>query len=68
LVPPSSIVTTTERTFVVRIREGVAEWINVSRGAQVGELVEVYGGIKEGDTIARRASDELREGSRVTIQ
>ena len=68
LVPPGSVVTTTERTFVVRIRDGVAEWVNVNRGAQVGEMVEVYGGLKEGDTIARRATDELREGSRVTIQ
>ena len=68
LVPPSSVVTTTDRTFVVRIRDGVAEWVNVSRGAQVGELVEVYGALKEGDTIARRATDELREGSRVTMQ
>jgi RND family efflux transporter MFP subunit len=68
LVPPASVVTTTERTFVVRIRDGVVEWVNVNRGAQVGEMVEVYGGLNEGDTIARRATDELREGSRVTIQ
>ena len=29
LVPPTSIVTTTERTFVIRLRAGVAEWVNV---------------------------------------
>jgi membrane fusion protein, multidrug efflux system len=68
LVPPTAIATTTERTFVVRIRNGVAEWVNVSRGARVGELVEVYGELKDGDTIARRGTDELREGTRVNAQ
>lgn len=65
LVPPTSIVTTTERTFVIRLREGKAEWVTVSRGAPAGELVEVFGGLEPGDTIVRRASDEIREGTRL---
>ena len=32
LVPPSAIAVTTERTFVVRIRNGAVEWIDVKRG------------------------------------
>jgi hypothetical protein len=43
LVPPASIATTTERTFVFRIMNEVAEWVPVSRGAAVGDLDEVYG-------------------------
>lgn len=68
LVPPTSIVTTTERTFVIRVTDGVAEWVNVSRGARAGDLIEVYGALKEGDTIVRRGTDELREGTKVTPQ
>jgi membrane fusion protein (multidrug efflux system) len=68
LVPPTSIVTTTERTFVVRVRNGVAEWVNVSRGARVGDLVEAFGALKEGDTIVRRGTDEIREGAKVNAQ
>ncbi|MBI2834399.1 MAG: efflux RND transporter periplasmic adaptor subunit [Acidobacteria bacterium] len=68
LVPPTSIVTTTERTFVIRVRSGVAEWVNVSRGARVGDLIEVFGPLKDGDTIVRRGTDELREGTKVTAQ
>ena len=68
LVPPTSIVTTTERTFVVRVTNGVAQWVNVSRGARVGDLVEVFGALKEGDSIARRGTDEIREGAKVTAQ
>ncbi|HEV8316920.1 MAG TPA: efflux RND transporter periplasmic adaptor subunit [Vicinamibacterales bacterium] len=68
LVPPTSIATTTERTFVIRVNNGVAQWVNVSRGARVGDLVEVFGALKEGDTIVRRGTDEIREGSKVNVQ
>jgi membrane fusion protein (multidrug efflux system) len=68
LVPPTSIVTTTERTFVVRVNNGVAQWVNVSRGARVGDLIEVFGALKEGDTIVRRGTDEIREGARVNVR
>jgi membrane fusion protein, multidrug efflux system len=68
LVPPTSIVTTTERTFVVRVANGIAQWVNVSRGARVGDLIEVFGALKEGDTIVRRGTDEIREGAKVNVQ
>src|ERR671937_68329 len=31
LIPPTAIVMTTERTFVVRVNNGVAQWVNVTR-------------------------------------
>src|SRR5262245_179240 len=68
LVPPTSVVTTTERTFVIRVDNGVAQWVNVGRGARVGDLIEVFGPLKDGDTIVRRATDEIRDGSKVTAQ
>jgi len=67
LVPPTTIVTTTERTFVIRVTDGVAEWVNVARGARVGDLIEVFGALKDGDTIVRRGTDEIREGSKINI-
>ena len=63
LVPASSIVTTTERSFVIRLNEGRAQWVNVSRGAMSGGLVEVWGALSPGDTIVRRGTDELREST-----
>jgi membrane fusion protein, multidrug efflux system len=67
LLPPTTIVTTTERTFVIRVENGVAHWINVGRGARVGDLVEVFGPLKDGDAIVRRGTDEIREGSKVSV-
>ena len=62
-VPKTSVVTTTERTFVVRNQGGRAEWVNVGKGAADGDLIEVIGSLHEGDLVVRRATDEIREGT-----
>lgn len=67
-VPPSAIATTTERIFVVRIRDGVADWVDVKRGAPMKQLVEVFGALAAGDQVALRGTDELRPGTRVAAK
>jgi len=62
-VPKTSVVTTTERTFVILDRSGKAEWVDVRKGALDGDLVEVTGNLKPGDMVVRRATDEIREGT-----
>jgi membrane fusion protein, multidrug efflux system len=64
-VPLSAIKATTERVFVIRVTDGIAEWVDVRRGARDGELVEVFGNLKPGDKIVQRASDEIRPGTRL---
>jgi len=68
LVPPSAIATTTERSFVIRVSGGKAEWVNVSKGVAVGDLVEIFGAVSEGDVVVKRASDEIRNGSAVAVK
>jgi membrane fusion protein (multidrug efflux system) len=67
-VPSGSVLSTTDRTFVVRIRNGRTEWINVSTGLASGSLVEVFGDLRSGDTIAARGTDEIRPGTEVRIK
>ncbi len=67
-VPPSAIAVTTERTFVLRIRNGAIEWVDVKRGVSMGELVEVFGDIAENDVVATRGTDELRVGTKVNAK
>jgi RND family efflux transporter MFP subunit len=62
-VPRTSVVTTTERTFVIRNRNGRAEWVDVKKGAADGDLIEVIGNLRSGDMVVRRATDEVREGA-----
>jgi RND family efflux transporter MFP subunit len=64
-VPKTSVVTTTERTFVIRSQNGQAEWVDVRKGVAEGDLVEVFGNLKPGDMVVRRATDEIREGTQI---
>lgn len=65
LVPPGAIVTTTEKIFVIRNNGGVAEYVGVSKGAPAGDLVEVFGNLRDGDRIVKRGSDEIRAGQAI---
>ncbi|HEV3332019.1 MAG TPA: efflux RND transporter periplasmic adaptor subunit [Bryobacteraceae bacterium] len=65
MVPPSSVVTTTERTFVIRNHDGRAEWVDVRKGSVEGGLIEVSGDLHAGDQVIRRATDEIRNGSSI---
>ncbi|MGE5183881.1 MAG: efflux RND transporter periplasmic adaptor subunit [Acidobacteriota bacterium] len=65
-VPPSAIATTTERTFVDRVRDGKIEQVTVVRGAQMGNLVEVFGELAAGDQVLKRGSEVLAPGTAVT--
>jgi membrane fusion protein, multidrug efflux system len=71
-VPPSAVATTTERSFVIRIREGMAEWVDVKRGTSMSDngkdFIEVFGDLSPGNQIAVRATDELRAGTRVNAK
>ncbi len=62
-VPKTSVVTTTERTFVIRNQNGHAEWVDVKKGAADGDLIEVSGNLHAGDLVVRRGTDEIREGA-----
>lgn len=64
-VPTASIASTTDRTFVVRVRAGKAEWVDVTTGLTAGTLVEVFGDLAAGDEVAGRGTDEIRPGTEV---
>jgi membrane fusion protein (multidrug efflux system) len=64
-VPPSAIATTTEKTFVIRIRNDVTEWVDVRRGEPMGNLIEVFGQLDPGEAVAVRGTDEIRNGIKV---
>lgn len=67
-VPSSAVASTTDRTFVIRIRAGRTEWIDVKTGLASGALVEVFGDLHAGDQVAVRGTDELRAGTVVSAR
>jgi RND family efflux transporter MFP subunit len=63
LVPKTAVVTTAERTFVIRGRNSKAEWVDVKKGAADGDNIEVMGNLEAGELVVRRATDEIRDGA-----
>jgi membrane fusion protein, multidrug efflux system len=67
-VPISTVARTMEATFVVRIRDGKTEWVNVQTGELDGKSIEVFGDLRAGDQVALRGTDELRSGTKVVAK
>ncbi len=66
-VPSASVASTTDRTFVVRIRDGKTDWIDVKTGLTSGTLTEVFGDLRPGDEVAARGTDEIKAGTQVLV-
>ncbi len=63
ILPSSAIVTNQERKFVIRVKNGKAEWVDVRQGMSTDKGSEVFGNINNGDTLVMRATDERKAGS-----
>ena len=64
-VPASAVTNDQQRTFVERVRDGKAEWVNVVSGLSVNGNIEVFGDLKPGDEVIRNATDAIRPGQQV---
>jgi RND family efflux transporter MFP subunit len=62
IVPATAVVGSTEKTAVIKVVNGKAEWVEVQQGRTVNKQTEVFGNIHEGDTIIAVASEEVRDG------
>ncbi len=58
--------TSTLETFVNRVnKNNEIEWVPVKRGEQMGNMVEIFGTIQEGDKVALKGDDSLKPGMKV---
>jgi membrane fusion protein (multidrug efflux system) len=63
VLPNSAIVTTLERRFVIRVKNGKVEYVDVRQGMTTDAGIEVFGNLATGDTLITRATDERKPGS-----
>lgn len=67
IVPKTAVVVSTEKVFVIRVKDNKAEWVDVKKGFQSGGNTEVYGDLKPGDQLVAKANDEIRDGQPVRV-
>ncbi len=61
-VPVSAVVTSTERKYVVVIRQGLTVKVDVSTGNESNKRVEIVGAVQAGEKVIAPANDEIKEG------
>ncbi len=54
IIPETALVTSTEGLYVIQSVNGKAKWIEVQKGREQGDKVEVFGEIKQGDTLVKK--------------
>lgn len=67
-VPTSAVTTDQQHTFVIRVRDSKAEWVNVQTGQTVNGEIEVFGELKAGDQVVKNAADAIHSGDKLQTQ
>lgn len=66
-VPASSVVQAQSGVFVLKVENGVIERIPVALGIRIKEMQEVFGELRSVDEVLKTGTEELEEGTRVSI-
>jgi RND family efflux transporter MFP subunit len=61
-VPKTSVVTSTERRYVLVVRSGRIIKTDVTTGNETDKSIEVFGKLSKGDSVITDANDEIKEG------
>lgn len=67
-VPSTAVTGDQQHTFVIRVRDQKAEWVNVQTGQSSGVETEIFGDLQPGDQVVRIASDSIRNGQTVSLR
>lgn len=68
IVPKSAVVNATTGVFVIRTTNHKAEWVAVKRGLEADDKIEIFGQLNEGDQLITTATEEIRDGSSVSVK
>jgi RND family efflux transporter MFP subunit len=65
VVPGSAIVTSQEKKYVIALRNGRTQWIDVQEGNRHRDSTEVFGDLDAGDKVILQATDEIKNDIRI---
>lgn len=66
-VPTTSVVSSSEKMFVIKVNDNRAQWVSVQKGNVIDSLVEVFGDLQAGTPIVKAAPEEIRDGQAIQI-
>ncbi|MDB5023931.1 MAG: transporter [Mucilaginibacter sp.] len=65
IVPQTAVTGNSQRIFVIRVVNHKAQWVDVKKGRETPDSLEVYGALKNGDLLISAATDEIKNGTQV---
>lgn len=65
-VPSSAVTTDLQRTFVIRVDQGHAQWVDVKIGVTANGKTEVFGDLQADDLVVASATDSIRSGTAIS--
>lgn len=68
IVPQTAVVNSAEGIFVIKVVNGKASWVKVSKGREADGKTEVYGTLNPGDSIVQIANEEVRNESAIVAE
>ena len=61
IVPQSSVVTSTEKKYVIKVTNHKAAIVDVSTGNENNGMIEVFGNIMPDDSVIVKAGDDIKQ-------
>lgn len=68
VVPQTAVTGNSQRIFVIRVVDNKAQWVDVKKGRETTDSLEVYGALKPGDLLVSNATDQLKNGTAVNTK
>ncbi len=65
-VPSPAVTTDLQRTFVIRVDQGHAQWVDVRTGVTANGKTEIFGDLHSDDVVVRNATDSIRSGAAIS--
>jgi RND family efflux transporter MFP subunit len=68
VVPKAAVLTSGEGVYVIRVENSKAEKIEVKKGREINDQVEIFGLLNSGDVLLSKASDEIKNGTEIKLK
>jgi len=64
-VPKSALVESPMQLYIIRVADGKAQHVPVTKGRVMPDMVEVFGALKSGDDVLKNGSEEIQNGAAI---
>jgi len=68
VVPKTAVVSAAEGVYVIRVVNNKTQKVSIKKGRESGENVEVFGELKENEILVKKASEEMRDGTDISVK